>query len=489
MMSLKTAKPLAAAVARPAAKSYLTVFQIAMLTTVTVASLRSLPAMAGYGLGSVTLFVVPAILFLIPTALVGAELATTWRGGVFIWVKEAFGDRFGFLAIWLQWIQNVVWYPTQLAFIAAALAFTLGVPGWADSGIWTAAVIVIVYWGATMLTLRGKNLFAKVSSWGGVIGTLIPAAALIVLGAIWLGTGTPSQTPLQAQDVIPPYTGIASIVLIVSNVLAYAGMEVNAVHAGDMRQPRDYSKAIFAALFLILGIFIAPTIAISVAVPANELGMTNGINLAFQTFFDHWHVGWLANIFGAAIVFGALASVVSWVAGPSKGLLDAAEHGMLPPSLQRRNRAGIQIGILIPQGIIVTVLALIFVVIPNVSDAFIALVDMAAALYLIMYLLMFAAAVLLRRSQPEVKRGYRVPWMGLVAGVGFVACLAALIMSFIPPSGDDVIPRVDYPWVVALVVVVLGGPPLLFYKFRKPGWDLRTQEQRSASNSHPESAE
>ena len=63
---------------------------------------------------------IPAILFLVPTALVAAELATGWKGGVYVWVREAFGNRWGFQAIWLQWIQNVVWYPTQLAFIAAS---------------------------------------------------------------------------------------------------------------------------------------------------------------------------------------------------------------------------------------------------------------------------------------------------------------------------------------------------------------------------------
>nr|WP_277813363.1 amino acid permease [Cellulosimicrobium sp. MM] len=103
------------AIGAPAAgaTTFMSVVQLAMLTVVVVASLRSLPAMASYGLGSVTLFIVPAILFLVPTALVAAELATGWKGGVFTWVREAFGERAGFVAIWLQWIQNVVWYPRR----------------------------------------------------------------------------------------------------------------------------------------------------------------------------------------------------------------------------------------------------------------------------------------------------------------------------------------------------------------------------------------
>src|SRR5689334_9267837 len=75
---------------------FMSVAQLAMLTVVAVASLRSLPAMAGYGLGSITLFIIPAIFFLIPVALVAAELATGWKGGVFTWVRMAFGERWGF---------------------------------------------------------------------------------------------------------------------------------------------------------------------------------------------------------------------------------------------------------------------------------------------------------------------------------------------------------------------------------------------------------
>ena len=106
-------------------KSYLSVFQMTIMTTITVASLRGLPAMAIEGKASIIMYLVPAILFLVPTALVGAELASTYQGGIYVWVKEAFGNKWGFLAIWLQWIQNVVWYPIQLPFVAAALAFAI----------------------------------------------------------------------------------------------------------------------------------------------------------------------------------------------------------------------------------------------------------------------------------------------------------------------------------------------------------------------------
>jgi putative glutamate/gamma-aminobutyrate antiporter len=460
--------------------------QLAIMTTIAVASLRSLPAMAANGLSSVLMYLIPAVLFLVPTALVGAELATTYAGGVYVWVREAFGNRFGFVAIWLQWIQNVVWFPIQLAFIASAVAYMVGRGDLSDSGLYTGVVIIVVYWLATLIALRGGNLFAKVGSWGGLIGTLIPAGLLIVLGIAWLSTSQPiADSFAKSTWTEPGMVGIGSIVLVVSNVLAYAGMEMNAVHAGDMANPRrDFTKALLIAFGLILGIFIFPTLAISIAVPAAKLGMANGIMVAFQYFFDAWGAGWLANVLAAMIVFGALASVVTWVAGPSRGLLAAGRTGLLPPALQRRNGHGVQVGILIPQGIIVTALALIYVIVPDVSGVFLALIGMAAALYVVMYLMMFAAAVRLRRKEPDAPRGYKVPALKLVAGVGFVACLLALAMSFIPSSDEAVIPAGVYPLIVAAVVVVLGVPPLIFYAARKPAWDQRTAAEKAEDPHH-----
>ena len=81
-------------------------------------------------------------------------------------------------------------------------------------------------------------------------------------------------------------------------------------------------------------------------------------------------------------------------------------------------------------------------------------------------------------------RTYRVPAMGLVAGVGFLASLAAFVFSFIPPSGFTAFSPALYPWIVGLVIIVLGAPPLIFYAVRKPSWDMRTAEDKSVPVTH-----
>ena len=104
----------------------LSVMTLAIMNVTAVVSLRGLAAEAEYGLSSAFYYLFAAVIFLIPTAMVAAELAAMFsdkQGGVFRWVGEAFGARAGFLAIFLQWIQSTIWYPTVLTFGAVSIAF------------------------------------------------------------------------------------------------------------------------------------------------------------------------------------------------------------------------------------------------------------------------------------------------------------------------------------------------------------------------------
>ena len=130
--------------AQASPKRSLNVFVLAMMNVAVIMSLRGLPMMAKEGLSMFFYLLFAGAVFLIPTSLVSAELATGWPegGGVYRWVKEAFGGRFGFIAIWLQWIQNVIWYPTVLAFAGGALAYLFLDPKLASSKIFTVIVIL-----------------------------------------------------------------------------------------------------------------------------------------------------------------------------------------------------------------------------------------------------------------------------------------------------------------------------------------------------------
>ena len=136
---------------------------LAMINLAIIYSVRGLPLMAEEGFRAISFMAVSALFFLIPISLVTAELSSTWPpkgdGGVYIWVNEALGKRWAFLAIWLQWSENVIWFPTVLSFIAATLAYAFS-PDLAENKVYTLVVVLVVYWGGTFANLRGMKTSA-----------------------------------------------------------------------------------------------------------------------------------------------------------------------------------------------------------------------------------------------------------------------------------------------------------------------------------------
>ncbi len=132
------APPVPPARVRPAAQQWISWVALAMMTTSSVASLRAAPTMAVYGLACVFLYLLPALVFLLPTSLVSAELASGWEGGIYNWVSEGISKPMGFLAVWCQFAMTIFYYPSLLGFVASTLAYVFN-PELASSGVWTAA--------------------------------------------------------------------------------------------------------------------------------------------------------------------------------------------------------------------------------------------------------------------------------------------------------------------------------------------------------------
>ncbi|MFJ6727752.1 APC family permease [Streptomyces sp. NPDC091281] len=458
--------------ARAGAPPLLSWVTLALMTTASVASLRAAPTMAVYGLACVFLYLVPAIVFLLPTALVSAELASGWSGGVYRWVSEGLSKPLGFLAVWCQFAMTIFYYPSLLAFVASTIAYVID-PSLAASGLYTAIVIMVLYWTGVWVSSRGTKALAGLSSWGLIIGTLVPGTILVVLGMVFLGQGNDSAAPMTASHLLPEWAGLASLVLIVNNFLSYSGMEMNAVHVSSLKDPaKEYPKSMFLAMGLVLVIFILPALAISWVVPADQLSLTAGVMQAFNAFFAYFHVAWLTPVAAVMLVAAALGGMLTWLAGPSKGLLEISRsEGYLPPFLQKLNKRGVQQNILVTQGVVTTVIALMYAFIPNVSSVYWIFSTITTQVYLIVYLLMFAAAMRLRKTQPDHPRGYRVPALHVMCTVGLLASVAALAIGFVPPSqfGDGSV--WSYVLMIGSGLVVLGLLiPWAFLKFRKPGW-------------------
>jgi glutamate:GABA antiporter len=443
-----------------------------MMTVGSVGYLGSAPALAVFGLASVFLYVLPALVFLLPVSLVAAELASGWQGGVYNWVREGISAPIGLLAVWCEFAQTIFYYPALLAFVAGTLAYVID-PSLAGNGVYNAAVIIVLFWGGVLVSSRGLRLVAEFSSSGTLIGTLIPAAILVGLGVTYLLQGKHSPAPMTASHLLPAWTGVGSIVLVVNSFFTYAGVEVNAVHVDELNNPgHDYPKSIFLAMALVLAVFIFPTLAISWVIPSGQISFTAGVMQAFNSLLADFGLGFAVPLIAVALAVGALAGMLSWLDGPSEGLLRIGrEQGFLPPYFQRVNSKGIEVRILAAQGTVITMIALLYAFIPSVTHAYWIFAAMATQVYLIMYVLMFIAALRLRRAQPDHPRGYKAPALGLLCLLGALSSAAALVIGFIPPSQFGHSNPLTYAVLILAGILVIGiAPPLLLDRLRKPGW-------------------
>ncbi len=461
----------------------LSVMTLAIMNVTAVVSLRGLPAEAVYGPSSAFYYLFAAVVFLIPTAMVAAELAAMFsdkQGGVFRWVGEAFGARTGFLAIWLQWIESTIWYPTVLTFGAVSLAF-IGSNETHDmelaSGkLFTIVVVLAIYWVATFIALKGLSWVGKISKWGGMIGTIIPAGLLIVLGAIYIATGGHNNMDM-SQGFLPDLSKFDNLVLASSIFLFYAGMEMMGVHVMEVENPsKGYPRAIIIGSIITVCIFVLGTFSLGFIIPAKDISLTQSLLIGFDNYFRHFHISWAGPIIAIALMFGVLAGVLTWVAGPSKGIFMVGRAGYLPPFFQRTNKRGVQRNILLVQGGIVSLLALLFVVMPSVQSFYQILSQLTILLYLIMYMLMFAAAIALRYKMRSTARPFRLGRgkgngvMWLIGGVGFLGSLLAFVLSFVPPG--QIATGSNAVWYSVLIIgcVVMVVIPLVIYAMRKPSW-------------------
>ena len=459
----------------------LSVMTLAIMNITAVVSLRGLPAEAIYGPSSAFYYLFAAIVFLIPTAMVAAELAAMFsdkQGGVFRWVGEAFGARTGFLAIWLQWIESTIWYPTVLTFGAVSLAF-IGFNDSADAvlasnKVFTLIVVLAIYWIATFISMKGLGWVGKISRIGGMVGTIIPAALLIVLGIIYICTGGHNYMDM-SQGFFPDLTKMDNLVLASSIFLFYAGMEMMGVHVMDVNNPsKNYPKAIIIGSLATVCIFVLGTFALGFIIPAKDINLTQSLLIGFDNYFRHFHISWAGPVMAVALMFGVLASVLTWVSGPSKGIFSVGKAGYLPPFCQKTNSQGVQSNILLVQGGIVTLLALLFVVMPSVQSFYQILSQLTILLYLIMYMLMFAAAIRLRYKMKDTPRPFRLGkgnvLMWIIGCVGFCGSLLAFVLSFIPPG--QIATGSSTVWYSVLIIgcLVMVVIPYIIYAMRKPSW-------------------
>lgn len=443
------------------------VFSLAMITAGSVDSVRNLPATALFGSSIIFFFILAAIFFLIPGAMVSSELASTCSeaGGVYVWLKQAFGKKAGFVAVWYQWVENVFYFPAILSFVVATLAYIFS-PQLAHSKTYLVSMILIIFWIATFINIRGIKLSAMVANFATIFGLILPMLIIIILGLVWLLQGQHLQIQFNLHQMLPSLHHGGVWVALTGIILSLCGIELATVYGQDVKNPQKaYPRALMIASVIIVLTLICGGLSIAIVLPEKQISLVAGIMQACEMFFGHYHLHWMLPLIAIMLVFGGVGTVNNWIIAPVRGLLIAAADGHMPKHMAKRNKHGAPYVLLLYQAMIVTATTLVYLLMPTVNASYWLLTVLTAQLYMFMYMMLFAAGIRLRFKRVERNRGFMIPGgkvgMIIVAGAGFIGCLVTVVVGFIPPDRVNVGSHAHYEMIIIAGLVIMSIPALL----------------------------
>lgn len=455
----------------------LTPFGLTMLIIIAIASLRDVPQVATYGLGSITVYLAAAIFFFIPISMITAELVSTWpdEGGCYFWIKKAFGQHLAFVCLGFYWLQNVLLYLVITTYGATSFAYfwdPIHAAALAQDPFYVSCFIIISQWLQTAILFReGLKFMAKLGELSALFGFILPAAALIISVFFWLWSGMPSYLNLSPATLIPQIKTWGDLTFAVTVVLAFMGIEMTCTHVKNLQGGyQAFVASIAAATMCILCVFILTALAVAVALPHDSIVLQSGLVASLKVLLTHFHLEYLARYLSLCMTIGVIGSVSAWLTGPSRMMLVAAEEGILPKFFAYRwkNTAP---RIVVVESVLVTSAAALFFIYPSVTEAYFTLSDCAVQMYLIVYFMIIFSAITLKVRYPHQQSSFRIPggMFGLccTAAVACVGCSAGFLIGFIPPSQLSFVNPHYFSLFILGMILITGGLASSLYQYRR----------------------
>jgi amino acid transporter len=420
-------------------------WDVLLFNIATVLGPRWVAAAGHNGTSSISLWVLAAVFFFVPGALVINELSSRFpeEGGLYVWAKEAFGDFHGFVAGWTYWIYTVFYFPGLLLASASMSAYVIGEKGAALSQDRTflLSVSLGLLFVAVLLNIIGLNIGKWLQNAGGV-GTYVPLLMLVVIAAlVYFRSG--SATHFTRANMMPTWDW--DTVNFWSQIaFAFTGLELVSAMSEEVRNPqKTLPRAVFGAGAMIALIYIAGTFAILTLVPAGDLDPKSGVFHAITFGSIALRVGFLGILAAMLVTVGNAGGVGSTVAGIARVPFVVGIDRYLPAAFGKIHPRWKTpyISILVQAGVSGAIL-LASQINETARGAYQFLIDAAIILYFIPFLYMFAAVIKLRRRKDRNENTHAVLVPGGAAGIwfsgilGILVVLVGIVVSLVPP-GDS----------------------------------------------------
>ncbi|HCU0880077.1 glutamate:gamma-aminobutyrate antiporter [Morganella morganii] len=455
----------------------LTLLGFFAITASMVMAVYEYPTFATSGFSLVFFLLLGGLLWFIPVALCAAEMATVegWEeGGIFAWVSNTLGERWGFAAISFGYLQIAIGFIPMLYFVLGALSYILNWPELNNDPIVKTIGALVILWILAFTQFGGTKYTATIAKIGFFAGILLPALILVFLAIHYLVSGAPLATEISASTFFPDFTKIGTLVVFVAFILSYMGVEASATHVNEMENPgRDYPAAMFLLMIAAICLSSIGGLSVAVSIPVSEINLSAGVVQTFNVLVSSFNpaLEWTVRIIAALLLLGVLAEIASWIVGPSRGMYVAAQNGILPKSFAKVNENGVPVTLVISQ-LLITTIAII--VLTNSggggNTSFLIALALTVVIYLCSYFMLFLGYMCLICKQPEKKRVFNIPggkgFKLVVASAGFILSVLAFVVSFFPPSslpggaGSE-----SYVMLLGISFVVIFLLPFIIYAF------------------------
>ncbi len=435
-----------------------------LFTVCAILVMDTLAPSAAIGPSSISWWLITLVLFFIPYGLITAELGTAYpeQGGLYIWIKKAFGEKWAARTTWLYWINVALWMPAVYVLFAGMFS-QLFAP---DLGLWGQILIgVIMTWVTVWIGI--KTL--ETSMWVPNIGAIFKALIMVVIGvAAFIYAGKNGlANDLSFDNILPTWdAGLFFLPVIVYN---FMGFELMSGAGDEMKNPgKDIPRAIIISGILITVFYLLGTIGMLMALPVDDLGLVEGIIDTLRLLIgDSGLGGFVVTLLGIGALYSFLANMVTWTTGANKTAAEAADEGELPAifgKLHPVNKSPVSAFVL--TGIISTFVIVIYGFMAGSNeDLFWTLFAFSSMVFLLPYLALFPAFLKLRKIDPDRERPYRVPGGDGLAWVMVVLCMLFIIQAivfFIWVPGEPIDWAYAAPVLVGVVITLVVGEILLW---------------------------
>jgi amino acid transporter len=434
-----------------------------LFTVAAILVIDTLAPSAAIGPSSISWWIITLVLFFIPYGLITAELGTTYpeQGGLYIWVRNAFGERWAARTTWLYWINVALWMPSVYVLFAGVFA-QLFIP---DLSLWGQILIGILM---TWVTVVIGIIALDIGKWVPNIGALMKALIMLVIGvgAFIYAARHGVANDLSFRNILPSWdAGLYFLPVIVYN---FMGFELMSGAGEEMENPqRDIPRAIITAGLLIAFFYLMGTIGMLMALPAEQLGLVTGIIDTLRILFGESGIGGvIVTILGIGALYTFLTNMVTWTMGANRTAAEAANEGELPAffgQLHPVNKT--PVGAYVLTGIVSSAVLVIYgLMAATAEELFWSLFAFSSIVFLMPYLAMFPAFLKLRRVDADRPRPYRVPGNHLTAILMTIVCVLFILQAivfFIWVPGEPIDWGYAIPVLVGVAVTLIIGEFLI----------------------------